>query len=585
MDHTRNRSTLSDIIAHWRLFNISLAGKCRLLFGVAVLLIIVVALSVPWFRMDRLVDEQNAQAARALAEAYLRYDVHRSLLKSPLPAGLDSRDKANAPSTSPASERQSGQPGGGWVGLSSSAVHEMLVPRTGLGASRPQLIMEDDPRGLDEFIDQSLKMFTADPMIGERFRLETTPQGRRVYRYVRAVRAERTCRECHSYGAVTVPSTSGNMVARDFVPGDVVGVIQLSLTAEQADRQALWNRASIVAAVALATMCAIVVFYLVTHHLILAPVHQLQEAAEQVTGGNLDTRAKIQTGDEFEEFATAFNQMLSSLQESNQQLKTINASLDTKLVELAQTNVTLFESNKLKTAFLANVSHELRTPLNSIIGFAELLQTSHISDEPKLSRYVDNIASSSRALLELINDLLDLARIEAGKVQLRIEKMNLGDIAVSLHNFIQPLADKGQLTFEVVQDDDLPLMRSDAGKIQQILYNLLSNAVKFTPPGGRVTLSLSRIGNDQVSIAVSDTGPGIAEDMQQEIFEKFRQADNSTSREHGGTGLGLAIAKELTELLGGTISVSSTEGQGATFTVVLPIDAPRDRSLPPTVLS
>jgi signal transduction histidine kinase len=253
--------------------------------------------------------------------------------------------------------------------------------------------------------------------------------------------------------------------------------------------------------------------------------------------------------------------------------------LDIRLGELAETNVALFEANKLKSEFLANVSHELRTPLVSIIGFAELLHDA-VNDPPKDAsrplRYAENILGSGRMLLGIINDLLDLAKVDAGKMQLHRSNLSIADVCQALMDFVRPQAEKKNLQIASTIEPDIPQLHSDSGKIQQILHNLLSNAIKFTPSGGRVELRARRVGEDRIELQIEDTGPGIPPEQQSDIFEKFRQLDSSATREHGGTGLGLAITRELTQMLGGTIRVDSVVGQGSTFTVNLPMECPEE---------
>ena len=184
-------------------------------------------------------------------------------------------------------------------------------------------------------------------------------------------------------------------------------------------------------------------------------------------------------------------------------------------------------------------------------------------------------------LLDLINDLLDLAKIEAGRVELHRTRFSLPDICEALRDFMRPLVDKKQLKLIVDLAGDLPMMHSDAGKLRQILYNLLSNAVKYTPSGGTVRLEAA-LGDDgqQVRLVVADTGPGIAPEDQGRIFEKFRQMDASVTREHSGSGLGLAISKELIQFLGGTIRLESEQGRGARFIVELPVECPETARWP-----
>jgi signal transduction histidine kinase len=230
----------------------------------------------------------------------------------------------------------------------------------------------------------------------------------------------------------------------------------------------------------------------------------------------------------------------------------------------------LFESNRLKSEFLANVSHELRTPLNSILGFAELLRESS-SGEGKTVRYVQNILSSGKNLLELINDLLDLAKIEAGRMEIRAESVSLNDLFEGLTSILKPQCEVKNVQIEFNVAGDVPVVKTDPAKLQQILYNLLANAIKFSPADELIGLTAVRAGNDFIRISVIDHGPGIAEEKQAIIFEKFRQIDGGVTRQHSGTGLGLAISRELTGLIGGEIGVESMLGKGATFWIVVPL--------------
>jgi signal transduction histidine kinase len=358
-------------------------------------------------------------------------------------------------------------------------------------------------------------------------------------------------------------------------PNKLIGLISVDIPSQIETRQLLLNRVFILTAGLLAGTLAIIVFYLITTRLILQPVRVLQETAEKVSEGNLDIRSDISTGDEFQQLSETFNTMLANLKLSADQLRAVNKSLDIKLGQLAESNVALYEANRLKSEFLANVSHELRTPLNSILGFADLLKDSGAQDA-KSTRYVQNILSSSRNLLDLINDLLDLAKIEAGRMEIRSEPLSLNDLFEGLTSVLKPLSEQKQLSLVITVGNDVPIIQTDPGKLQQVLYNFLSNAIKFSPPGGRIDLRAERDddalgGAGGVRILVTDRGPGIPPEKHEVIFEKFRQIDASHTRTHSGTGLGLAISKELSTLLGGTIGVDSTPGRGSTFWVVLPL--------------
>lgn len=512
---------------------ISLAVKCQLLFGLAVLLIIAAALAVPWFQMNKLVDELHRREAMHIAEqARERIDL--------------SRDE--------------------WT---------TAKPNVELIKMRPGLLEEED---LDPFVRRALEGMVG-PHGGES-RLERVQdeEGREWYRLALAVRDEAGHEPSHR----------------------LLGVVSVRMEAKFAYLTKL-NNLLVLMAVVLAGLLAILVFYLIVTKLILSPVRDLELVAQQVERGDLQVRSTIQTGDEFEDLSHTFNRMLSSLAKSRDELETINRSLDTRLGELAQTNVNLYESHRLQSEFLANVSHELRTPLSSIIGFAELLQDATAPQQDanqtqtqtsgptpasseaaqRVHRYATNILSSGRMLLELINDLLDLAKIEAGKAKLHRTRFRMSEILEELLAFTKPLLDKRDLRLNLEIEDNLPELHSDAGRIRQILYNLLSNAIKFTPERGTITVRTGVLDKEHLRVSVCDTGPGIAPEDQAAVFQKFRQVDGSLTRRQGGTGLGLPISKELAGLLGGALTLRSEPGKGSTFTLTIPLECPEhvDRPL------
>jgi len=308
-------------------------------------------------------------------------------------------------------------------------------------------------------------------------------------------------------------------------------------------------------------------------------VGHLREVTDRAAEGELDVRSHIASGDELERLSDSFNQMLVAIAEQHGKLTSANQALDIKLSELAEVNVTLHRANLVKNEFLANVSHELRTPLNSILGFAGLLRE---SGDERIGRYGENITLAAKNLLGMINDLLDVAKIEAGKAEVRFVRTSVSGICQTLLALMAPVADKNQIVIESSVSGALPMVVTDAGKLQQILFNLLSNAMKFTPVGGTVTLTAradaSHSGSEGalgVVVSVSDTGPGIPEAEQSRIFEKFYQVEASLTKAVSGTGLGLAIAKELSGLIRGRLVCKSTPGHGAEFTVFLPPDGAR----------
>ena len=232
-------------------------------------------------------------------------------------------------------------------------------------------------------------------------------------------------------------------------------------------------------------------------------------------------------------------------------------------------------ANEAKSLFLANMSHELRTPLNAIIGLASLLRDDVREDE--LEDYyepLDRIHRASKHLLSLINDVLDVSKIEAGKIELFIENFDLNEIIDDVIFSSTELANQNNNELNTNIIDEIGLINSDRTRLRQIIYNLISNACKFTDKG-KVTLSTSFADGekDTFQIAITDTGIGMTADQVAKLFSSFTQADSSTTRKYGGTGLGLSISKQLSEIMGGSLEVESEEGIGSTFIVTLPINS------------
>ncbi len=519
----------------WR--GISLANKCLLLFGGAVILIVLLALSVPWLRMDALVDEGQLELSRRLAEVWKTLDDQAG-------EGRDAEAAADP------------------EGLEHGGIRARLLP-----VARAEAEGAEDP-----FIARALRVFRRD---AQRQDLQTATWSiaARQYRYARALRGPDQALE---------------------------GLILIQRRPFAATRLSIINTAYVLGAGFVVLGLAVLVFYLITHQLILSPVRELKQTAERVREGDLSIRSAITTGDEFEELSETFNAMLAELVRSHDQLRAINRAMDVKLSELSEANTALYEAARLKGEFLANVSHELRTPLNSIIGFAELLleiaraEADAGDDSTRLSkriRFLENIVSAGRGLLDMINDLLEMARIEAGKAELKPERVNLREVCEGLVGLIAPQSQKKGLDLTLEVAEDVPLLETDLKKFQHIVFNFLSNAVKFTPSvdrdgrAGRVTLRAERLvgrggpevagggdgGEERIRVSVIDTGPGIAPADQQRIFEKFQQLDGSHTREHAGTGLGLAISRELAGMLQAEIQLVSEPGRGSMFSLILPL--------------
>jgi len=518
---------------------ISLANKCLLLFGGAIVLIVLAASSAPWLRMNALVDEGQLELSRQMVATWELLD--QSKPDSSLRATTDA-----------------------------------VINRVGIAARRLSLDQARELAKTDSFIANALNEVEdeAHPADVQTPRWIGTT---REYRYAKAVR-------------------NGMGGSKPDQNATLQGLVLLERRSFQASRLLLINTVYLLSAGSLVLGLAVLVFYLITHKLILSPVRALKDTAERVREGNLGIRSEISTGDEFQELAETFNVMLVDLQSGQDQLRSINSALDLKVNELAESNVALYDAAKLKGEFLASISHELRTPLNSIIGFADLLLDVARADAasagpeipPVLSkrlRYLDNIQTAGRTLLDMINSLLEMAKIEAGKIEIHPTKVVLRDACESLVGLIYPLADRKGITLKIEINDDVPVITTDLKKLQQIVFNFLSNAVKFTEPTEKsgkpavVTLRAEKILGaadashaERVRLSVLDTGPGIPTDEQTRVFEKFHQLDGTHTREHTGTGLGLAIAKELAHILQGEIQLVSDPGRGSMFSVILPLE-------------
>jgi len=327
---------------------------------------------------------------------------------------------------------------------------------------------------------------------------------------------------------------------------------------------------------------AMVAFYWVTQRVILRPIRQLRALANNVAEGNLDIRSSIATGDEYEKLAQAFDHMLDNLQAAQEELRQANRQLDAKIAELSERNVELYKANKLKSEFLANMSHEFRTPLNAILGVAQVLREKPgLLKKEKGQRYAENIITSGNRLLTMINDLLDLAKAQAGRMELHIEQASVSQICESIVSSFSLLAGKKKIRVGMDVSPDVPLVVTDAGKVQQVLYNYLSNAVKFTPARGTIEIRAYMLDERMVRIAVRDTGCGVPESDRDRIFDKFRQGgDGSLTRETPGSGLGLSISKELATMLAGSVGFQSEVGVGSTFWLDIPIDVSSEKKTP-----
>jgi two-component system sensor histidine kinase BarA len=536
----------------FRIWPLSLARKVQATFGLAVFLVLVLALSIPYIWMGRLATKNLLDASRARSQVLL--DRHFQ---------MNSSTGNLAPLDSIGQIRDVNKPDIIWV----SFIHEgdSNLPRLSSDVNDMIETLKNDP-DKDEDIDLV-------PIDGH---VESD--------YVRIFRATDRCISCHN------PQGSATAFTRSMPVG--VAVVRSRDIGREVAQTVLMNRIWIIIAGLVGGTGAVVSFYMITQRLILRPIRQLRALANNVAEGNLEIRSSISTKDEYEKLSRAFNHMLDTLQATQEKLRQANRQLDAKISEISERNIELFKANKVKSEFLANMSHEFRTPLNAILGFAQVLRDKAATlKKDKSQRYAENIIASGNNLLNMINDLLDLAKTQAGKMELHIEQISVADLLETLLSQFSLITRKKKIKVKLLFDPDMPILVTDVGKVRQILYNFLSNAVKFTPARGRIEIEAQypspgapETGPESrmIRISVTDTGCGVEPSQQEKIFEKFNQVDGSLTRESTGSGLGLAISKELAVMLAGKIGLESPpkgRTNGSVFWIDIPVTLTKERKL------
>ncbi len=528
-------SNLKKLVKPTNLKPLSLAEKCRLAFGAAVVLVLILALGFPYIWMGKLTLKSSLDSSRAKSEDLLEnhFKPRRPVETSGLPALNESGAIADA-------NKQ-----------------ELIWIRFGKNEEK---VLKELPGQQREII----KMLQSDE--DRKDYIFLNKEGGHLYSiYIKIFTAKDNCLKCHSQ--------QGSAAA--FSHNEAVGAAIIKRRAGDFSKTILMNRVWVILAGLIGGTGAIVAFYVITQRVILSPIRQLRAMANNVSEGNLNIRSSINTGDEYEKLSAAFNHMLDSLQEGEEKLRQINRQLDDKIVELSERNIELFKANKVKSEFLANISHEFRTPLNAILGFAEILREKPgMLREEKVKKYAENIIIGGKNLLNMINDLLDMAKTEAGKMELHMGKTSIGELCREVAASFSSLTRKKRIKVRMTLDDNIPPVVTDEGKVKQVITNYLSNAVKFTPERGRIEIKAFMADEKTIRIAVSDNGCGIAESDKEKIFEKFRQADGSITRETTGSGLGLAICKELALLMAGNVGFESEVEKGSTFWLDIPAISP-----------
>lgn len=411
-----------------------------------------------------------------------------------------------------------------------------------------------------------------------------------VFRYVSVMEVSENCVECHGKPAGELDPTGYKKEGWDV--GDVAGAVSVIVPTDlyfSNMRDTVVNNVLFFLTIML---CMAVIVYFALTRLITGPLANLRcsfvQMSTGVTKAGLDVAVEkvrpVYSSTEiddlfaqFESMSTSLLQLYSNLElqveERTAQLSEANSELERQRLHVEKANDRLKRENQYKSDFLAIVSHELRTPLTSILAFTDLMEESVPESNYQARKQLDEIGKNGQVLLEMVDNVLETARIQVGSEKLNLELIDVSDVVGMVEASSKALAAKKSIDFSTRVDSAVPLVVSDWEKVRRILVNLVSNAIKFTDCGGAVHVEVTCGSSGKtVVVKVSDSGIGIPEDKQELIFERFSQENMSTVRRYGGSGLGLSLVKDLSAMLGGRVEVASKPGEGSVFTVTLPVE-------------
>ncbi|HYF91937.1 MAG TPA: ATP-binding protein [Symbiobacteriaceae bacterium] len=446
-------------------------------------------------------------------------------------------------------------------------VNALFADMAGLQVKQTRLEVRDEKNAPDEFERQALLEFLADPAKDSKYQRAVDADGKPVYRYITALRADQSCLKCHGDPAGSTDPTGH--IREGMKEGDLAGAISVILPMTAALKDARTETVRMALGILLAAALTLALIWFMLLRQVSSPLKQLVSVAESIGGGHITLEPEalqpLYANKETAVVADAFASMTQRLEESYSSLE---QKVSERTAQLQQANVELERASRHKSEFLTMVSHEFRTPLTSIITFTELLlddAAGKVNQEQQ--EYLTDVLESSQRLLQMINDLLDISRLDAGKVRLFREALAVQDLVRNAERTVRPLAERKGVAIILGVPADVPLVEADGLRITQVLLNLLGNAIKFTPAGGKVTVT-ARVDGRFAEVAVADTGIGIAPADRERVFEKFSQAGRERPE---GTGLGLPLAKSLVELHGGRMWLESEQGRGSIFRFTLPL--------------
>lgn len=411
----------------------------------------------------------------------------------------------------------------------------------------------------------------------------TTYQDEDVFRYVAPLMMQEACASCHGgpAGEIDVTGYPKEGIAIGSVAGaiDIIMPIDLNLMNV---RSTLYQQNGYTLIVTAGLM---IILYISLSSLVTRPLSRLAAAAKRMDVGDFGrqverrgaAREVVELSDSLNAMAEQLRGVYESLEEQvkdrTAQLHEANTILEEQRLQLEEANRLLKEESNYKSDFLAIMSHELRTPLTAILAYTEMWQEAARGADEHETLAVREIYENGQLLLQMINNILEAAKIDAGKLVVHKESLDLRDLMAIIRTSAKPMADRKGVSIDVRVDNNVPVIDADPEKMRRIVENLTSNAIKYTDSGGRVFIGASLSPDDGfVDIVVADNGAGIPEKLLPHIFEKFVQVDATAERRYGGSGLGLAVVRELVAAHGGSISVSSKLGEGSTFTVTLPAE-------------
>ena len=467
--------------------------------------------------------------------------------------------------------------------VAAKAVSKMFTRNSNYTIHYTNTSTRKDDDAPDDFELEALTALKENPNLKSYYALTETDSGATVFRYVEPLYIKESCLQCHGEPAGELDAMGYPKEGQRI--GDIAGAASIIMPADTYMENVKTSIVQEVCIFALVVIGGLSVIFWCVSHLVTKPLKRIGLAAQQMEQQEFDKidLEGIGDRDEIEDLANhlkstakqlchLYIDLESEVEQRTIQLETANKLLDDQRAELEVANERLIADNRYKTDFLAIMSHELRTPLTSILAFSDIWKDGYVPRDEEERKIMHEVQANSQILLALVNNILDMARLEAGKMALDIESVELIDLVQAVKGATEALATKKGVSMAAHVNKDVPIITADGGKLRRILENLISNAIKFTSEGGMVDISVSYCEqSDQVAISVSDTGSGIKEEDMARIFDSFTQGSKPDNSPNNGSGLGLAVVKELVGLHGGQIEARSVLGEGSIFTVRIPV--------------